>query len=381
MDIYDREKLYEEVWNEPVIAVAKKYGVTDVAIKKVCKKMNVPTPGRGYWQKVKAGAKIDKPKLPKNKGISVERSQYAKGSDPCVQGKEIIKLTSMQKQDYIQIKASEQLYNPHPMVDQAYKRLKNLWTKSREKDPVWHLNGDMLDIRVSKSSANRALCIMNAVIKELISNGYSITGGIKWNKYTHVTIENESIGFRLHEHIKQVPHEKTEEEIRKEKKGHYVYIPTYDYLPTGTLILTIEYYHHIPRKNWKDTAKRRLEECLNDFIEGLKMAAAHSKIETKKRLEEEIKRQEEADYQSLQAERRAKELEKFELLEKDANDWQRTQIIKNYVDALEALPATTVTEEELRQRREYIAWAREKIDWINPMVAKDDEILGCRSKK
>jgi len=30
-EIYEREKLYEEVWNEPVRVVAKRYGVSDVA--------------------------------------------------------------------------------------------------------------------------------------------------------------------------------------------------------------------------------------------------------------------------------------------------------------------------------------------------------------
>jgi hypothetical protein len=52
MNTYDREKLYEEVWNEPVTIVARKYGLSDVAIKKACKKMNVPTLGVSYWQKI-----------------------------------------------------------------------------------------------------------------------------------------------------------------------------------------------------------------------------------------------------------------------------------------------------------------------------------------
>jgi hypothetical protein len=56
IDIYDREKLYEEVWNESVTIVARKYSVSGVAIKKACKKMNVPTPRVGYWQKTKLGA-------------------------------------------------------------------------------------------------------------------------------------------------------------------------------------------------------------------------------------------------------------------------------------------------------------------------------------
>jgi hypothetical protein len=38
---YEREKLYEQVWAEPVIKVAKVYGVSDVALRKTCKKLLV----------------------------------------------------------------------------------------------------------------------------------------------------------------------------------------------------------------------------------------------------------------------------------------------------------------------------------------------------
>ena len=33
---YEREKLYKEVWDEPVSTVAKRYCVSDVAIRKIC---------------------------------------------------------------------------------------------------------------------------------------------------------------------------------------------------------------------------------------------------------------------------------------------------------------------------------------------------------
>ena len=45
MEDYDREKLYQEVWSEPMTAVAKRYGVSDVALKKACRKLNVSNPG------------------------------------------------------------------------------------------------------------------------------------------------------------------------------------------------------------------------------------------------------------------------------------------------------------------------------------------------
>jgi hypothetical protein len=49
--VWDREVLEKEVWSEPIRQLAKKYGVSDVAIHKHCKKMGIALPGRGYWAK------------------------------------------------------------------------------------------------------------------------------------------------------------------------------------------------------------------------------------------------------------------------------------------------------------------------------------------
>lgn len=54
--VWDREVLDKEVWVEPIRQLAKKYGVSDVAIHKRCKKMGIKLPGRGYWAK-KVGQK------------------------------------------------------------------------------------------------------------------------------------------------------------------------------------------------------------------------------------------------------------------------------------------------------------------------------------
>ncbi|WP_097006989.1 hypothetical protein [Lacrimispora amygdalina] len=64
-NIYNREILYKEVWERPVTEVAKKYRVSDVAIHKVCKSLDVPTPPSGYWAKVYAGKPVNKIPLPK----------------------------------------------------------------------------------------------------------------------------------------------------------------------------------------------------------------------------------------------------------------------------------------------------------------------------
>ena len=42
---YDRDVLYEQVWAEPVRDVAKRYGVSDVALAKACRRLSVPAAG------------------------------------------------------------------------------------------------------------------------------------------------------------------------------------------------------------------------------------------------------------------------------------------------------------------------------------------------
>src|SRR5206468_10091611 len=65
MKRYPREKIYEEIWTEPMIKVAKRYNVSDVALAKVCRKLNIPRPGRGYWEKKAAGKPAStRPALP-----------------------------------------------------------------------------------------------------------------------------------------------------------------------------------------------------------------------------------------------------------------------------------------------------------------------------
>jgi hypothetical protein len=62
---YDRAALYEQVWSEPVQDAAKSYRISGVGLGKVCRKLRVPVPPRGYWARVRNGPTVRKPPLPK----------------------------------------------------------------------------------------------------------------------------------------------------------------------------------------------------------------------------------------------------------------------------------------------------------------------------
>ena len=59
-----RKDLYKLVWEVPISRLSPKYGLSDVGLAKVCKRLNVPRPGRGFWARKKKGCSVTIPPLP-----------------------------------------------------------------------------------------------------------------------------------------------------------------------------------------------------------------------------------------------------------------------------------------------------------------------------
>lgn len=60
----NREQLYKLVWSEPMLKVAARFDVSSSYMARVCTRMNVPRPERGFWAKKSVGKAPDKPPLP-----------------------------------------------------------------------------------------------------------------------------------------------------------------------------------------------------------------------------------------------------------------------------------------------------------------------------
>jgi hypothetical protein len=59
-----RDKLYEEVWAEPMTKVAARFKASSNYLARVCHYLNVPFPHRGYWAKRQFGNAPTRPPLP-----------------------------------------------------------------------------------------------------------------------------------------------------------------------------------------------------------------------------------------------------------------------------------------------------------------------------
>jgi len=64
--ICSRQQLYDLVWSDSLLAISKKYDISDVGLRKACIRMNIPLPDAGHWNKVKAGLKVKIKPLPQS---------------------------------------------------------------------------------------------------------------------------------------------------------------------------------------------------------------------------------------------------------------------------------------------------------------------------
>jgi hypothetical protein len=52
------------VWHFPLRKLAAEYGISDVGLAKICRKLEIPLPCLGHWTKIACGHSIPRPPLP-----------------------------------------------------------------------------------------------------------------------------------------------------------------------------------------------------------------------------------------------------------------------------------------------------------------------------
>ena len=69
------------MWTESLSRLAKKYKISDNGLRKICKRMNIPIPAMGHWQKIQYNKKVVIAKLPEKYDGKDEIILHEKGSD------------------------------------------------------------------------------------------------------------------------------------------------------------------------------------------------------------------------------------------------------------------------------------------------------------
>jgi len=252
--------------------LAKRYGLSDRGLAKICARNDIPCPPRGYWAKKESGRNVHRKPLPR-KDIDQTIEIRANSFNAC--NSELKGEISLMKQRGNPIVVSDNLRNPHRLVKQSVQILDSCEPNSI--GIIEQSKEDYLDIRVSKKNLSRSLRIMDALIKALESCGYEVS--ISRN-LTEVRILDVSLGFAIHEELRR----KRLEAKNHNLSGYYQFgYNQYDEqpTPTGNLCLMINnpgfYTGGICRQNWNDGKSQRLEDCINSFISGLLKTATLKK--------------------------------------------------------------------------------------------------------
>ena len=364
-----REKLYDLVWTEPMSTLAKKFGISDVGLAKICKRLQIPRPEQGHWVWVKKNWPLKaKPPLQPVHDASLSQvvieAVQRPGSD-LERKLEADPLIIQERLPENRIHVSASLSAPHPFVRATAER-----AKGRKPDKYGRISlqgKDSLDIHVSPTSISRALRVMNALIKASETRGMRISAGNAPGFETRIFVRGEEIAIGIYESSNRVPHAMTPEEKReKEKYGRDPY-EKYDYHPSGKLSLLVKKGYY-PAALVRDTEIKSIEACLNDFIVRLiKVAEAEKadRLEWERRRaaeEEERRRREETEM------RKRGEEEKFRNLERQVAAWTKSNQIRAFV---EALTATAVREsgaiEPGSELDKWTEWANKQADRIDPI--------------
>jgi len=383
-NVYNREKLYEEVWSKPVVQVALQYGVSDVAIHKICKSLNVPVPPRGYWARIRAGEKIKKAPLPATKGI-VEKngSKTFEGIKVRNVPQQALAFLTQDERSKVLI-AAEQIQLSDENV-KLYNKIRAYQSKVKE----WNKNDRKTEgaQRGFKNYSNRPPFLAGVISNETLPRVYRILGALycqveslggSVNDDLSLTIRKEQVNIEIFEAQDEIKHEITRQEaqeliIYEDAKRHSRWasqpnIRKYDYVFNGKLRICIRQSRY-----FRDSDKEKVESRLGDML--IELFEESEVVRKKREAFEEAKRKE-AEEKRRREERKIRyneEVDKTIALTNMAQDYDVACKIRAYINALE--PKVDMNDEKTAEQ---IDWAKKKADWFDPTVARKDELFGER---
>lgn len=379
---YNREKLYEEVWEKPVVEVAAQYGVSDVAIHKICKSLNVPVPPRGYWSKIRAGARPKKTPLPKTKGVTeivgARTFEGVKVSNATAHP--LAFLSEDERQQVLlaaqQIKVSPENAQLHKKIS-AYRSVVKEWNKNNMR-PEGTQKGfsnynysnrpPFLAGVISDETLPRAYRILDTLYRQVESLGGSVNNDLS------LQVRCEQVYLEVFEAQDELKHQITRQEakellIYEDAERHHTWaskpnIRKYDYVFNGKLRICIRKGRYL-----RDTDTVNIESRLGDILIELYEESEVVRLDREAREEAKRKQEEEERLRQERRKRYNEEVDRTIALTNMAQDYDTACKIRAFISALES---TENIDEE------WIDWTKKKADWFDPIIARNDEVLGER---
>lgn len=312
---FTRAEFYDLVWSKPLTHLAKEFGVSDVALHKLCRKHDIPKPPVGYWAKVAAGKRVKQTPLPAPKaGVpdTVSISASALSNEPQTVTKTREDATSRASKFDPQLGVKE-----HPLVTRSIAKLRK--AKPSEQGLVHLAKSGLIDIGIAPSSIDRIELALNRIVAAARVQGFDLAQREERVVFTDGQI---SVPFRLKETVRRTKHEPTEEELAKEDEERkrrdrtwarngwgdsptsrlFRQRPELDYAPSGKVTFEFDLFvrQSSVRRSFNDAKIKRLEDMANEIAVGLATIAAAKAEDNRNDEERKVREKEAADRRNKQ---------------------------------------------------------------------------------
>lgn len=368
---FTRDELYRLVWSEPMTKIAARYKMSDNGLAKACKRAIIPLPPRGYWAKIRAGHKVEKPDLPdaapgtpRQVTINPPRAMPPRPTPP--QPESVTDAIEQAKATIQPVEVKNTLRNAHSIVAKWLKDNK----RARDKDRFGYL-GWRPEAIDGTPLERRKLRILSALFFALEQTGYALNATGESHAPVEATRNHEALKIQIRERIKHNRRKITEEDRKSDRYYSEDQVWTTDRTPTGELILKISAAKGwCPEKEWKETKGPNLEEQLTQVvIHTVGMIETLHLRTLELRAREERYRKEADERRRLENERKKEEI-RFQRLLSYARNRKDAVDIRDLVAALENKDSVHANSEEFITWK---TWALGQADRIDPQLS--DEVF------
>lgn len=327
-----RQALYELVWTVPRSRLAARFGVSDVAIAKRCRKLAIPMPGAGYWARIAAGQKPRRKRLPKAPdGVETE-SVFG-----TLTNSELAGAVSVPE-----VTVSERLSEPHAAVAWIAEAFKKATPDEHDRYRIGH--PFYPDVCVRKSTIERALRILDALFRALEARGHRVEaqrpeGPHGPERELIVTVFGQAFTLHVEEKLRQKLHIATKDELREQATKPWYKPRKWDPVPEGDILLRLArggHYLYTGRRSWSDTKVRKLDSQLGHAILDMERIG-----EFMRAWQDQQKKEAEARRDNERRQQRGERVDWWrrklsEDLECMARDWRKAQGIRDFLKAYAA---------------------------------------------
>lgn len=361
-----RDDLYAQVWQTPMARLGQEFGVSGNGLAKICQRMHVPYPPRGYWAKKEAGKAVAIAQLaPLPPGVASEVEIHP--TPPAIEEPaDVQAVVAAAKSSAGAITVPETTDNLHPKVKAWLTQHKNEQMErarehKRQRHDEWFFGKSLLPDLTERDLYR--FKVTSAIFKAVEAAGGRIDSAAINGKVTFL-IAGEKVECSIVEKMRQsllVP---------REEGTKWTAYPEYHQnglTSSGFLRVTITTYLPVGTKEWVETATKKIAALLPEIV-GRIMAAGPILIERKREREESARKHREEEERRNER-LRLKQIDdrrwgEFRTL---AGNWHERAALADFLAEIETRFSVDADSTIAGQKlSEWIAWAQQKIDMLDP---------------